>query len=142
MTQHVSNNILGGYGTLFGFSSENANSTTNSSIASSIIFIPPPSPDLLGESFDIVEDNLDAGGEVNLTYNIKNNGEEAGQFKVQFYLSRNNYISKADELLGTAIIKGLEADSSTGEQTITLTLPDSANPFWRKRRRLFYRNEN
>ena len=125
-------NILGSE-TFIGFSAATGGSRSNTEILnwnfeSSLL------PDLVGQSFNIVEDNLDAGDSFDIIYNIANNGIEADPFKVKFYLSRNDFISisGADLVLGSDDIGGVDANDSTGDRTINLTLPDSNDPFWKR----------
>ena len=95
------------------------------------ITVNPVLPDLSGEFFQVVQSELNSGESLDLIYNINNSGGEAGKFKVKFYLSRNDFISKGDLLLGTITINGIDPNSSTGFQSINLTLPEGTDPFWR-----------
>ena len=88
------------------------------------------SPDLSGISFNVVQGSLNAGDSFDVTYNIENQGGEAENFNVDFYISRNNYISKGDYLLETTTINGIGSDSNTGEQTVSLVLPKAGADFW------------
>ena len=87
--------------------------------------------DLFGKFFNVVQEPLDAGDSFDVDFEVQNNGGKAEAFDVSFYLSKNNYISTGDELLGTfSFNQGLVGNSSSGQQTIALDLPDVGDSFW------------
>jgi len=93
--------------------------------------VAPPSPDLFGNYFDIIQEPLSGGDNFDIEYQIQNNSAaNAGGFKVDFYLSKNNVIWNSDKLLGSDEISEITGNNATGIRTKTLTLPDANDSFW------------
>ncbi len=89
----------------------------------SVLITPPPLPDLLGNSFDVVQAFRIAGDTIDVEFAVRNASvTAAGPFTVNFYLSTDNIIKVSDELLGQFPLAGLGGDATQGN-TITLTLP-------------------
>ncbi|MEA5463289.1 CARDB domain-containing protein, partial [Leptothoe sp. PORK10 BA2] len=64
-------------------------------------------------------------------YNISNIGGAAtGNYTVSFYLSSNDFISTADQSLGSVTLSSLAAGAATGTLTTQLTMPGVNDAFW------------
>ena len=71
------------------------------------------------------------GESVNIDYQIVNQeGLNAGAFNVDFYLSRDPYISSNDSYIGTHQVNGVNGFSSTEILNGTFQLPDASNEIW------------
>lgn len=95
----------------------------------------PPGVDLLGQSFNIIEEPLNAGDTFNIDFEVKNTGSDAATgFWADFYLSADSDISNAsgsgDVLLGYEWIPSLAGASTTGVLSKNLELPDLSDPIW------------
>ena len=91
-------------------------------------------PDLTMFSFDVVGDEAEVSGTVDVEFNVGNISQGSSDpFSVSFYISDNEYISTNDALLGTYEVSGGLAGgiSSTGTISQTFTLPDIDAEFWR-----------
>tara|TARA_B100000609_G_scaffold165323_1_gene138017 strand:- start:9355 stop:12954 length:3600 start_codon:yes stop_codon:yes gene_type:complete len=81
-------------------------------------------PDLLMSSIS-VPNTTGYGSTLTVTYNVRNRSTRAaGQFIVGFYYKDNSVFSGA-QLLGSATIASLGANTTTGNRTINLTLPNT-----------------
>ncbi|TRV50784.1 MAG: hypothetical protein EWV53_14205 [Microcystis panniformis Mp_MB_F_20051200_S9] len=88
-------------------------------------------PDLFGIDFNVTPEPLTAGDRFTVEYQIRNSGGNPfNSFDVDFYLSTNDTISRADHLLGSRTISGLRGNSDTPTFTASLSLPDSSDSFW------------
>jgi subtilase family serine protease len=87
--------------------------------------------DLLGQSFDVVTEPLEAGNPFNVTFSVLNNGAaDAGSFLVDIYASSDETIAANDFKLGSYRVDSLEGYSSTGDIDVTYDLPAANSPFW------------
>jgi subtilase family serine protease len=91
--------------------------------------------DLVGKEFDVIPgtfpNNARAGDTVAVNYRLQNSGDlPVGSFKVSFYLSIDNVISRQDFLLGTDTIIGGPPATIGVLNTFNLTLPGINNSFW------------
>ena len=77
-------------------------------------------------------DNRIAPGElVSIDYQVANQeGLSAGPFKVDFYLSSNDYISSNDVFIGSQQIDNLNGFTATDILNGTFELPDASNEIW------------
>jgi hypothetical protein len=82
----------------------------------------PLLPDLVGASFQIVDNAAVWGAPVTLRYAIENRGgADAGAFQVEVRLSTHNTIDTSGPLLSTFTVNGLAAGAEiTGSMTVTL----------------------
>ncbi len=99
----------------------------------------PSSVDLSGEFFNITQEPLTPGGTFNVDFEVKNTelGDSTG-FWTDFYLSTDSTIDTSDVLLGYQWVSGVDAYSSTGILTESLTLPDATDPIWSNGTGLYY----
>lgn len=82
-------------------------------------------PDLLAKSLSADVGSLKPGQSIDLTFEVQNSAQAgAGEFKVSFFASTNQTISKYDAPLGHRTISGLAAGASTGRLTLQVTLPE------------------
>ncbi len=87
--------------------------------------------DLVGQSFDVVTEPLEAGNPVDLNFSVLNNGAAAsGSFLVDIYASSNESIAVDDFKLGSYRVDNLEGYSSTGNIDVSYDLPTENSPFW------------
>jgi len=87
--------------------------------------------DLFGEYFDVKEEPLFAGKSFDIDFAIENGLPlTTGSFDVNFYLSKNKYISELDYALGSYTINSLTGNTKTEGLIVNLTLPDASNSFW------------
>jgi hypothetical protein len=87
--------------------------------------------DLSGKSFNVIQWPLMAGDNFDLEFNIANTGlDDAGTFKVGFYLSTDTTITTEDTFLGLYQINSLDGNSETGILTTNLGLPALDDPWW------------
>lgn len=86
--------------------------------------IPSLQVDVAGKYFDVVNEPLAPGKQIEVKYSLENlEAVDAGEFEVDFYYSKNNYISHQDIYLGSETISSLGANSSTEMMTKYLSLP-------------------
>jgi Ca2+-binding RTX toxin-like protein len=88
--------------------------------------------ELLGRSFNVVPNSLEAGDSFDVDFEVQNFAGfgDAGAFDVDFYLSEDNDIDPSvDEYLGTYRVDGL-LDGGVESDTVTLQLPDRNSLFW------------
>lgn len=77
-----------------------------------------------------VQDGLNAGEKVKVNYQVNNIGNtKADDFKVGFYLSKDEGIDSGDFLLDTVDIKSISGGQNT-KKTKQLTLPNGGDDFW------------
>ena len=89
--------------------------------------------DLTGESFNVIQETLEAGDTIDIEYSIANiEAGTAERFTVDFYLSTSEreWISNKDLKLGTQVVENLAGNSSTGTLTTSFTLPSEDSEFW------------
>lgn len=87
--------------------------------------------DLVATFSDVLIEPQNAGNTFTFGFEISNPGGLAsGTFDVSFYLSTNDIISPADQILGTATLGSVAANGSTGLLAVDLTLPGINDPFW------------
>ncbi len=90
-----------------------------------------PGPNLRGTSFDVIQEMLAAGDTFDVDFRAINDGAaEAGASTTNFYLSTDNIISAADQLLGSFPLGALTAGSESATLSTSLTLPPLGDPFW------------
>jgi subtilisin-like proprotein convertase family protein len=97
------------------------------------VIVTPPQIDLVGQSFDVNPEPLNAGNSFQVNYQIQNRGSgNAGRFSVDFYLSTDGVINTNDKKLGTAEVTGVAGNSNTGILRQNLRLPDvwEGADFW------------
>ena len=71
------------------------------------------------------------GESIDIKYQIANLGDgNAGEFKVEFYVSSNPYISKDDHKIGERQIDSISQSSVTDIQNETFHLPDASDEIW------------
>jgi len=88
------------------------------------VYVSSPAPDLVGTMLD-AEEPLRWGDDVTIDAEVTNQGlGAAGASEVQFYLSKNGYISTSDILLDTVAVGGLGV-AQTEVVSHTVTLPGS-----------------
>src|ERR1051325_902749 len=86
--------------------------------------------DLAGSFFD-APSPTGPGSTINVTYQVSNTGgPDTPSFHVDFYLSNNQAIGGGDIKLGTGADLTVAADSNSGHQTKSVTLPAANDPFW------------
>jgi len=87
---------------------------------------------LLGNTFALNANSLNAGDSVSVDFAVLNEGtQDAGSFWVDFYLSSDTTIdADEDYLIDYQFISGLASNSSTGTRNQLLSLPDIEHPFW------------
>ncbi len=92
---------------------------------------PGPDPDMRGIAFGVINDPVTAGDMAVVDFIVENNGSlDAGQFRVDFFLSSNSTISTSDFFLGQRTISGLGSGLATVLLTENLQLPDSSDAIW------------
>ncbi|WP_158441900.1 CARDB domain-containing protein [Pleurocapsa sp. PCC 7319] len=89
--------------------------------------------DLEGSYFELGTDEIEAGGEVDLSFEVANKDiGHVGTFDIDLYLSHDENIS-ADEdyYLGTyTIVDGIIGQTDTGVKSFTYHAPEAGDPFW------------
>jgi len=88
--------------------------------------------DLIGNSFNIVEQQIERGQDLDLEFSIANNGnEDAAPFSFDLVISQDGFLTRDDYVLGTyRIPDGVEAGSDSGIRSFRYQTPDAASPFW------------
>ena len=88
--------------------------------------------DLIGNSFNIVEQQIEKGQDLDLDFSIANNGnEDAAPFSFDLVISQDGFLTRDDYVLGTyRIPDGVEAGSNSGVRSFRYPTPDEASPFW------------
>jgi subtilase family serine protease len=87
---------------------------------------------LLSQAFGIVDSSAIAGNGIDVFYDIQNITDVTFEnLTVDFYLSTNDFISVADYKIGSDTIASLAGNSSTGNISANIDLPDKTDPFWR-----------
>lgn len=87
--------------------------------------------ELFGNFFNVIQEPLLAGDTFNVEFGIENSSSISTEaFDVNFYISKNNFISSADYYLGSYEVTSLGANSETGILTANFTLPTSSDSFW------------
>ncbi|MBR8829446.1 MAG: hypothetical protein DSM107014_16375 [Gomphosphaeria aponina SAG 52.96 = DSM 107014] len=87
--------------------------------------------DLSASLFNVIEEPLVTNSNFQVEYSIENKSLiSVESFNVDFYLSKNEFISTQDKLLGTATINSIAGESSTNNRSINLKLPNTADSFW------------
>lgn len=87
------------------------------------------------DSFDVSPSQVIDGGDIDIDFELANNGARySGQLTVDYYLSTNNIISSGDTLLDTQYGSGIYG-GNTWSSSITLTLPaglagSSSDEYW------------
>lgn len=106
-----------------------SNESNNSNFGSGLDFdsfvatVPDVAPDLLGTSFNVVQEPLTGGNAFDVNFTVLNDSTvDAGAFTVGFYLSRNDRITTTDEFLDSFSINDLSSGSSV-TNSINLQLP-------------------
>ncbi|OKH29771.1 hypothetical protein NIES2119_31995 [[Phormidium ambiguum] IAM M-71] len=97
------------------------------------VTVTPPQIDLVGQSFDVTPEPLNAGNSFQVNYQIQNRGSSsADRFFVDFYLSTDGVINTNDTKLGTAEVTGVAGNSSSAILRQNLRLPDvwGGADFW------------
>jgi subtilase family serine protease len=88
-------------------------------------------PDLVGEYFNVLSREADAGQSVTTIYELRNIGSgDLGPFDVAFYLSVDETVGPGDRLLGQTTLPGLPAGQRHSNLLIELDLPAPDDPFW------------
>ncbi|NES85929.1 MAG: calcium-binding protein [Moorea sp. SIO2B7] len=95
------------------------------------ITINPVDPDLVGSSFELVPETINAGDSVTINYELTNLIDEATQpFNSSFYLSNDSNIDSNDYLLGEVRnTSGLTGNTTQSYQN-TFTLPGFNDAYW------------
>ncbi|MDX2213432.1 MAG: T9SS type A sorting domain-containing protein [Oculatellaceae cyanobacterium bins.114] len=89
-----------------------------------------PSVDLIATAFE-APSALSVGSNFAAHFQLQNTGTEGvGAFRVNFYLSSDTQITKGDRLLGSYDLAGLNANSTTGNLSAPLSLPNANDLFW------------
>jgi len=72
--------------------------------------------DLIGNLFDITEQQIEKGQDLDLDFSIANNGnEDAAPFSFDLVISQDGFLTRDDYVLGTyRIPDGVEAGSNSG----------------------------
>jgi subtilase family serine protease len=92
---------------------------------------PLPNVDLAPSYFNVLQKPLERGDTFSVNYQVKNQQVgSASNFRVGFYLSKNNFISSSDRFLGYSTLNSLSGYSTSSRYTKTLTLPGAADSFW------------
>ena len=89
--------------------------------------------DLMGTSFEVVQDQIVPGQEIDLGFTVKNEGMAAADpFAINMYLSQDaNIDPEEDFYLGTYDIRdGLDGKEDTGLKSIRYMTPEAADSFW------------
>lgn len=88
--------------------------------------------DLIGNLFDITEQKIEKGQELDLDFSIVNNGDEnAEPFSFDLVISQDGFLTRDDYKLGTYRINdGLAAGSDSGVKSFRYATPDAASSFW------------
>ena len=91
-------------------------------------------PDLVPHSLDAQPDPevpIVAGGTFDVSFSVANlRARSASNFKVGFYLSRDETLDAGDVALGVYSLGGLGANGNTGLLTTTLTAPAYTHALW------------
>ena len=88
-------------------------------------------PDLRGGALGVPPEPATAGTSVEVTFEVTNQGaKNAGPFDVAFYLSADSQIATNDFYLGSWSSAGVAALRTTPQETLTLSLPNAADPFF------------
>jgi hypothetical protein len=90
---------------------------------------PGAQPDLIVSTFEGPATAI-TGKKVTFSYAVQNQGTvDAGRFKVDFFLSTDNGITREDRrLAGKSFSRGLPAGGSTGSTSLSITIPRDAVP--------------
>ncbi len=92
-------------------------------LESFLVAIPDTQPDLLGISFNVLQEPQVGGNSIDVEFTIRNDATiDAGAFTVGFYLSRNASISTSDTLLGQFSLAALPGQTPVAN-AISLQLP-------------------
>ena len=89
--------------------------------------------DLVGTSFEVVQDQILPGQEFDLGFTVANEGlATAESFSIDMYLSQDANINpEEDKYLGTYdITDGLEGAKDTGLKSVGYIAPDAEDAFW------------
>lgn len=88
--------------------------------------------DLTGKLFNVAQQKIDKGQNINLDFSVVNNGDESIQpFNFDIVISQDDVIDKNDLKLGNYEIKnGLGAGQDSGSKSFRYSTPDAENPFW------------
>ncbi len=80
----------------------------------------PSYPDLIGASFNVVQEPLRSGDNFNVDFQVRNTASTAaGPFDVRFYISRNSSFSSInDRLLGSSSFSSLAANSTSSSRNV------------------------
>lgn len=90
-----------------------------------------PEANLLGKTFDVVQDSVQAGQTITVDYSLANDGvTNAGPFTVSFYASVDQKILTNDKLIGTVTVSSLAAGQTLGPLLRSFTMPAASDPFW------------
>lgn len=88
---------------------------------------------VVGSSFGVVEDTIEAGQTVDVFFELENLANVfTEELVVDFYLSDNKWISTNDFKITSQTIESIDPLSGTGSIKTTLALPDTTYPFWRR----------
>jgi subtilase family serine protease len=108
-----------------------ANSLTQGEDVDTLEAILQSQSDLLGFSFDVVNEPLEAGKPVNVAFSILNNGRaDSGSFTVDIYASSDESIATNDFKLGSYTVDNVAGYNKSGEIEVSYDLPDEDSPFW------------
>lgn len=88
--------------------------------------------DLTGHFFNIIQEKISKGQNLNLDFSVLNNGDEYVEpFSFDIVISRDDEISEDDYKLGNYVIRdGLQAGENSGLKSYRYSTPDANNPFW------------
>ena len=88
--------------------------------------------DLIGNLFNITEQQIEKGQDLDLDFSIANNGnEDAAPFSFDLVISQDGFLTRDDYVLGTyRIPDGVEAGSNSGVRSFRYQTPDAASSFW------------
>src|SRR5258705_6415976 len=107
---------------------ENSNANRGKGVDRNVLVL-TPTMDVFGDFFDAPA-GAGPGANIGVTYQIRNSGTAATpDFHVNWYLSSDSTISGADILL-SGIDTSVAANTSTGHQAKSLTLPGPSDSFW------------
>lgn len=111
-------------------------SVTNSAIIDSsdakFSIVGKQSNDLFGTLFVLNQSAVKAGGTVDYSYTVRNDGTDAvGASKVGLYLSSDAKSTTGDVFLGEISVGGLDAKTTSAVFKGTLTLPSQGNLFYK-----------
>jgi len=89
------------------------------------------SVDLGAASFNVINPNLQRGGQLDVSFKVENNGIDASKpFRVGFYIFEDADPNSQDWLVGSYEINALAGNSDTGVINAQFTLPSAVHEDW------------